>query len=628
MNKEIKSILEKANLSYSEGDFYTLNEKELSVINNTLNINISTLELTDEIYDIIYNSAKKQWPEDQFFNELQAENTGFGKDVIHTEPMGSMEELKTGDWEKWKGNHKKWLQSDKLDGCSLILTYKDGKLFTAATRGRGIKGKCIMRHVPSITNIPQTISIKDYLVVRGELVCPKDEIVLMLKEVADAEGKEQKNGRNTIAGALNRKETNVNVFKHAHFVAYWDSVNRGLNIQHLSELGFEIPYCVEITEMTSEEDLIETVKTRLEKSKYEIDGVILTQLDNPEEGFVSGTINPKASRKFKMGIYNNCAESTVVNITWQPSKSGKLTPVLNIEPIELCGSTITNVTGHNYLNLIDKQCGIGSRVKIKRAGLVIPYLEEVLTTSTDLNIPENTHQEGVDLYLDNKDINEVAIQKLVHFAKVLNLDQAGEASMEKLLEAFPNLKDPVNMFDLTLGSFRLHLGVNGVKLFESFRKVYDEGITEAKLADACGAFGAGLGESLLSQIENVYGKLVELNGEIENFGPSRLQQYQENFDNWIRIKNKYYETGGKFKHIEDKKDLPFKNYIICFTGIRDKEFATFLEDNGAKVTESFTKSVNILIAKDPEGNSSKIMKAKEQGCLVFSLEEAKNRLKV
>ena len=227
----------------------------------------------------------------------------------------------------------------------------------------------------------------------------------------------------------------------------------------------------------------------------------------------------------------------------------------------------------------------------------------------------------------NTNVNEVAIQKLVHFAKTLDLDQAGEASMEKLLEAYPNLKNPVNMFELTLGSFRLTLGVNGVKLFESMKKAYDEGITEAKLADACGAFGAGLGESLLSQIENAYGKLVELDSEIENFGPSRLQQYQENFDNWTRIKNIYYNNGGKFKHVVDKRYLPFSKYVICFTGIRDKEFATYLEDNGAKVTESFNKMVNILIAKDPNSNSSKILKAKEQGCSIYSIEEAKIKLK-
>ena len=374
MNKTIQNIIDKANEAYSNGDVYVLSTTELSFVNNILDLDIKETTLVDSVYDIIYSKAKEKWSNDPYFNQLQSTNSGFGVSIKHDEPMGSMEELKTGDWDKWKGNHKRWLQSDKLDGCSLILTYKDGKLFTAATRGRGVEGKCILRHVPSITNIPQTISVKNYLVVRGELVCPKNEIAQMLKEVAEAEGKEQKNGRNTIAGALNRKETNINVFNHAHFVAYWDSVNRGLNIKHLSELGFEIPYCVEITETVSEEDLIETVKDRLENSKYEIDGIILTQLDDPEEGFVSGTINPKASRKFKMGIYNNCAESVILGVEWNITKDYKLKPVILIKPIELCGATITRVTGNNA-NFLDKNnCHIGQKVLVARAGLVIPKI--------------------------------------------------------------------------------------------------------------------------------------------------------------------------------------------------------------------------------------------------------------
>ncbi|MBR2247594.1 MAG: hypothetical protein IJ880_11275 [Bacilli bacterium] len=410
MNTKIKNIIKCANSEYSEGNVYTLSDDELNTVNKVLNLNIEEKELVDSVYDIIYAEAKKKWPDDKFFKELQAENSGYGKEIIHTEPMGSMDELKEGDWDKWKVGHHKFLLTEKLDGCSIILTYQKGKLYSAATRGRGIKGKDIMRHIPFISNIPQEITqLNEHYVVRGELLCPKDEIPTMLKEVAETEGKEQKNGRNTIAGALNRKETNELVFKHAHFVAYWDSINRGNALDELDEYGFETPWDLDITDTYTEEELIEQVKEFLFISKYEIDGIILTQLDNPEEGFISGTINPKCSRKFKIGIYDNVAESVVTNITWQISKNGKLTPVLNIEPIELCGSTISNVTGHNYQNLIDKQCGIGSKVKIKRAGLVIPYLEEVLTTSTDLNIPSNTHVKGVDLYLNELN-DEVGIK--------------------------------------------------------------------------------------------------------------------------------------------------------------------------------------------------------------------------
>lgn len=629
VNKDIKDIIEKANDTYSNGDVYVLSTEELSTVNSVLDLNIAETALVDSVYDIIYSKAKEKWPTDPYFNQLQSTNSGFGVSIKHDEPMGSMEELKTGDWDRWKGNHKKWLQSDKLDGCSIILTYDNSKLIKAATRGRGVEGKCILRHIPSIANIPQTIPFNDYIVIRGELLCPKSEIADMLKEVFEIEGKEQKNGRNTIAGALNRKETNEVVFKHAHFVSYWDSFNRGLNFDKLKEFGFETPYATEITEKTTEEDLIKKVEDRLANSEYELDGIILTQMDNPEEGFVSGTINPKASRKFKIGIYNNGAESTVTGITWQISKSGKLTPVLQIKPIELCGSTITNVTGHNYKNIVDKQCGIGSKVKIKRAGLVIPYLEEVLTTSTQYNLPLEVHTEGVDLVLNNVDTFEVNVQRLVHLAKILDLEQAGQASMEKLLTQYPMLNSPVFIFGMTKESFQMILGVNGIKLYDSLKKILDEGITESKLADACGAFGSGLGESLLSQIEENFGELVPLSDGMDNFGPSRIKQYNDHFGEWLSIKSIFINVGGKFKNVKQKNSaLPFSKYTICFTGIRDKEFAKFLEDNGAIVTETFNKKVNILIAKDPNSNSSKIQKAKEQQCLVMSMEQAKKQLKI
>ena len=628
MNYKIKDIIKKANLEYSDGNVYTMSEDELNTVNKVLGLDIQEIALVDSVYDIIYAKAKKAWPNDKFFTELQAENSGYGKEIIHTEPMGSMEELKEGDWDKWKVDHHDYLLTEKLDGCSIILTYQKGKLYSAATRGRGVKGKDIMRHIPFISNIPQEISqLDEHYVVRGELLCPKDEIPAMLEEVAAAEGKEQKNGRNTIAGALNRKETNELIFKHAHFVAYWDSINRGNALDELDEYGFETPWDLTIDNTTTEEELIEQVKEFLFISKYEIDGIILTQIDNPEEGFVSGTINPKASRKFKIGIYDNVAESAVKDITWQISKNCKLTPVLNIEPIELCGSTISNVTGHNYQNLVDKQCGIGSRVKIKRAGLVIPYLEEVLSPSTDLNLPTDSYIKGVDLYANTAN-NDVYVRKLIHFAKVFDLEQAGESSMEKILEYSPLYENPMFLFSLDKDIAKILLGVNGTKLYNSIQKVFNEGTTEAKLADACGSFGEGFGESLLSRIEQKYGSLIPLTEEIEDFGPARMKQYNEKYLMWLSDYSIYKSLNGKI--IQPKKKdsaLLFSSYVLCFTGIRDKEFAKHLKDNGAIVTENFTKDVNVLVAKDPNGTSSKIVKAKKQGCKVLSLDEAKELFK-
>ena len=150
MNEQIKSILEKCNESYSKGEVYFLKDDEYPIIEKELGITVPYLDVDDSLYDILYFCAKEKWPEDIFFNKLTSENTGYGQDIIHEIPMGSMEELKEGDLEKWTKGHDQFLISDKLDGCSLILTYENGELTVAATRGHGTKGKDIMRHVQNV----------------------------------------------------------------------------------------------------------------------------------------------------------------------------------------------------------------------------------------------------------------------------------------------------------------------------------------------------------------------------------------------------------------------------------------------------------------------------------------------
>ena len=230
----------------------------------------------------------------------------------------------------------------------------------------------------------------------------------------------------------------------------------------------------------------------------------------------------------------------------------------------------------------------------------------------------------VDFILINHNINtkEVTIQRLIHFAEILKLDQAGEASMKKLLDMNPQLENPIFLLSFAESTFTIALGVNGSKLYNSIQKIKDN-ISESKLADACGAFGPGFGESLLLQIEQKYGNLIPLKEEIDNFGPNRITQYNENYPNWLTIVSLYKSFGYKFKEIKKNLTLPLVGNVICFTGIRDKMFAEHLEQNGAVVTETFNKKVNVLIAKDITGNSSKITKAKEQGCQILSLDQAK-----
>lgn len=640
MPEYLKKFLERCNEAYSKGEVYVIRDYEVEPIEKEFNIKLPTLFVDDSLYDVLYSYVKDKWPEDPFFQKLTSNNTGFGVDIVHEIPMGSMEELKENDILKWKKGHTRFILSDKLDGCSLILTYENGELKIAATRGHGTIGKNILRHIKYVENIPMKIECKQKIIVRGELLFKKNMIESILKDIELKTGKAQKNGRNTIAGALNRKDTVIDIFKNAKFVAYWTSLNQGLSFELLESLGFDVPYYQYVSdEILNDENMIDYVKTRIKFSDYELDGIIVTQVDNVETGFVGGTINPKCSRKFKLGIYDNVAESTVVGINWQISRWGVFTPVLEIEPIEIAGATITNITAHNYDNVVKSKCGIGAKIRFKRAGLVIPKLEEVLVPSTVYNLPLCEYKiEGVDLiYIWNKDFDylhdEMCIRLLEYFGSKLDIAYLGYGNCAKIFNDLLKEKKrnpfmPAMIYGLPKGMITKLIGKNGEKLEESLENKKDK-ISEVQFAAACGSFGPDIGERVLQLVWDKYGTLDDMTYEklqtIEGFGDSRISQYLEYQSHWKmdKIHMELFSYGIVFT--ENKQEIlstEYSNYNVCFSGVRDKELAEFINSRGGKASDKWNKDTNYLIIKDLNSTSSKVKKAKDKGCKIITLEEA------
>lgn len=641
----ILSILEKCNESYSKGQVYCLKDDEVNILETEFKISLPTTWVDDSIYDTIYYMAKEKWPNDKFFNKLTSDNTGFGQDITHEIPMGSMEELKENDILKWKKGHTSFILSDKLDGCSLILTYENSELKIAATRGHGTVGKDILRHIKYVENIPMKIKCKQKIIVRGELLFKKNMIESILKDIELKTGKAQKNGRNTIAGALNRKDTAIDIFKSAKFVAYWTSLNQGLSFELLKALGFDVPYYQYVSdEILNDENMIDYVKTRMKFSDYELDGIILTQVDNVETGFVGGTINPKCSRKFKLGIYDNIAESTVTNINWQISRWGVFTPVLEIEPVEVAGATITNITAHNYDNVVKTKCGIGAKIKFKRAGLVIPKLEEVLIPSEDFNLPNcKTEVNGVDLqYIWSEETEdfqtEMNIRKLEYFGSKLEIDQLAYGNCAKIYNYILNTEnkrlEPYKIFELPEGLISTLIGKNGEKI-EASLKAKKSTFTEVKFAAANGTFGPDIGERVLQLVWNKYGTLENMTKEklqaIDGFGESRIEQYLEYEHFWYTEKVHMQLFGYNIIFIDDKPILESNccaTYNVCFSGVRDNALMEYINKNGGKASDKWNKNVNYLVVKDINGTSNKIEKAKKINCKIITLEEIKNELRI
>ena len=642
-------ILQECSQSYYiMGEFKTLKESECKAIEEELGEKIFQLynvEVSDGIYDMLYEKAFNKWPDDPFFKLIGSKEVTDGTKIKFDKPMGSMDELKSGDWAKWAIKDY-YVVSSKLDGLSVKLFYHKGVLVQAASRGDGMEGSDITRHILHIANIPHKIPYTDDIEIRGELICPKADIHSMIEELKEETGKEYKNGRNTIAGFLNSKKTLMSVAKYAHFVAFDNdltNVTELARFDKLKDFGFETPaYALRF--FPNEDDLIRMVVNVKETDPYECDGIILT-LNAPDylhQGFETGSINPKKSRKFKIGASNNSAETIVKDIIWNVSKAGKLIPTVEIEPINVVGVTIKYVTGHNYKNVLENGIGIGSRIIVKRSGDVIPYIEKVLEPRYNVyKLPQDveTFVNGVDLELKDKDsINEYTkqmnVNKLVFFVKSMGIDFMGEGVCDTLNQTFlDKAKRFMTPYDLlTLPQVVLvdTLGENGNKIYESISKIKSIS-TEVDYMTAFNAFGENIGKTILKNVFDAYHTLDVTYSQLKvltGFADTRIFQYESYLDNYRAIKNKLNSIGIEFiinvvKNDSDK----FKDYIVCFTGVRDKELSDFIKKNGGVATDSWNKNVNLLVCANPNGTSGKITKAKEKGIKCISLEDAKELFK-
>ena len=633
---------------YIMGEYKVLNESECKIIEEELGEDIFQLynvEVTDGIYDMLYEKAFNKWPDNPFFKLVGSKEVTDGSKVKFDRPMGSMDELKEGDWIKW-AKKDYYVVSSKLDGLSVKLFYHKGVLVQAASRGDGFEGSDITRHILQISNIPHKIYIKDDIEVRGELICPKEDIQSMIDELKEETGKEYKNGRNTIAGFLNSKKTLMSVAKYAHFVAFDNDLDVKTELERfdkLKDLGFETPSYA-LRYYPNEEDLIRMVVNVKETDPYECDGIILT-LNIPDEEhkrFETGSINPKKSRKFKIGATNNSAETIVTNIIWNVSKAGKLIPTVEIEPINVVGVTIKYATGHNYKNIVDNGIGIGSRIIVKRSGDVIPYIEKVLEPRFNVyNIPTDveTFVNGVDLELKDKDsINEYTkqmnVNKLVFFVKSMGIDFMGEGVCDTLNQTFldkaKRFMTPYDLLTIPQNVLVDILGENGNKIFESISKV-KETATEVDYMASLNAFGENIGKTVLKSVFDRYNTLDVTSSQLKmlnGFAEIRINQYSSNIDNYRDIKTKLNNIGIQFiiSIVKNESDK-FKDYIVCFTGVRDKELSDYIKRNGGVATDSWNKNVNLLVCANPNGTSGKITKAREKGIKCISLEEAKELFK-
>lgn len=345
--------------------------------------------LTDKEYDDLKQTAHAMHRTHPYF--LNVGSSVRGGKVKLPVPMGSLTQAYQGDVEKWIEKHnlqeKKVIITEKLDGVSVLIVYGEGGRFQIAySRGDGIEGADITRHISKIEGVPIRVASREPMIIRAEAIISKENFKKVQPLVKSRSGQPYKNARNMIAGIMNAETNPDIVYDYIDVVAY-EVINSKHNKDEVLDTlyqdnAFIVPESIiTLGRFLNDKSLTSALEKFRQDSAYEIDGIVLEVVDrNLREKInpTKDTLNPEYARKYKVADASNVAIAEVKEIALAISKDGYIKPTVVIEPVELVGVKITRCTGFNMKYIYDNKIGPGAKVKITRSGDVIPYILDVV----------------------------------------------------------------------------------------------------------------------------------------------------------------------------------------------------------------------------------------------------------
>jgi len=342
-------------------------------------------ELTDAEYDELEQRLRAIDPTNEFLTLIGSDVRG-GKIKLPFK-MGSLDQVYEGETPKWVSdnnwNNQTFVVTNKEDGTSGLLVYAK-KLTIAYSRGNGILGADITRHVSRIMQCPQKISQR--AVIRVEVIMRDSDFEASKQKAIDNNERVYKTARNYVAGRMNASESPKDFYDTVRIIAtavVEPEMSKQDQIQFLIDNGFDVPeYSIHTGSELTDAMLTTQLNDRRMDSRTAIDGLVIDLDDNQLRTSLtrkSSSINPMFAKKFKVSEASNQANAKVVQVHYEPSKTGYLKPRIEIEPVELTGVTIRFASGFNAAFIRDKGIGPGAIVKITRAGDVIPTILETIS---------------------------------------------------------------------------------------------------------------------------------------------------------------------------------------------------------------------------------------------------------
>lgn len=588
--------------------------------------------------------------------------------VRHNHPMLSLDKTKDINNIKNFIKYKKTLAMLKMDGLTITLTYKNGELVSAETRGDGFVGEDVFHNVKQFSNIPLKICYKDEFIVDGEAIIDLDTFdkinkPLIEKAMQEGIGKglsgielenyisdnTYKNSRNLASGSVRQLNSKIASKRNIKFIA-WKSIN-GIEsdsfmerLDTLKNYGFEVVPYTEVNNYEIEKN-IEYLKNIAEKNKYPIDGIVFSY-DSVSYSTSLGSTTHHVRSQMAYKFYDDEKETILRSIEWSLGRTGVLTPIATFDPVEIEGTIIERASVHNVTIFKNFEFGIGDTLLVYKANMIIPQISDNQTRTGTCMVPDVCpvcggktrilRENSTDILVCvNPDCEGKLLSKVSNFVSRsgMNIDGFSKKSIEKLIDK--NLiKDFPDIYTLyqkkhilkTLDGFGNKKVDN---LLDEIEK--SKNVTLDRFLCALGI--PGLGASGSKKISNKFnGDFYELEiaveegydfSEMEDFGFSINKKIHDYWDQHRgMIKNlSDIMIWKKEEHIEQK----FRGKVFVITGklysVSRSELISKIEALGGAVSSSVSKKTDYLINNDPESKSSKNLAAKKLGVLIITEKE-------
>lgn len=634
--KELSKLLNEAAKSYYQDDTEIMTNLEYDKL-------YDELEHLEKAMDMVLAGSPTNKVGYELLSSLPKE--------AHNSPMLSLAKTKERDeLLSWLGDNEGML-SFKLDGLTIVLSYSNGQLVKAVTRGNGAIGEVVTNNAKVFKNIPLSIPYKENLTIRGEAIIRYSDF-LSINEELDVDN-QYKNPRNLCSGSVRQLNNEVTSKRHVRFYGFnlvdgaikAELPNKSDEIEWLTQQGIE---CVEYIKVTRDNlyDGLDSFAKMIESNDVGSDGLVLTYNDKAYSETLGTTSKfPKDTMAFKW--QDEEKETTLKDVFWSASRTGMINPVAVFEPVELEGTSVARASLHN-ISIIEKlELGIGDTIRVYKANMIIPQIAENESRTGTLEIPticpvcheETTIKDVNDikvLFCDNTNCPAKMVKGFSHFVSrnAMNIEGLSEATLEKLIQLgiLTKFSDLFQLDNEEVREVIVNLDGFGEKsynnLLESLNK--SKTVKLANLIFSLGILHVGLSNAKLlakafnNDIETIMNADVESLVAIEGYGEVIAKSLYEYFHD----EEKRSEFVSLLDYIEiEKVEAPLEarleGKVFVITGSLEtyanrNALKEVIENQGGKVTGSVSAKTNYLINNDKESSSSKNKKAKSLDIPIIS----------